>query len=69
MLGTQETSCIVIEGLLERDIFDLSLPEFDRPWVCYHQNLTESEVGRDQDGLKVYIRKKYVNRPYVQSLG
>ena len=33
VLGTQETSCILIAGLLERDIFDLYLPEFDKPWV------------------------------------
>ena len=30
VLGTQETSCIVVAGLLERDIFDLFLPEFDK---------------------------------------
>src|SRR4051812_37257346 len=35
VLGTQETSCILIEGLLERDIFDLYLPEFDKPWVIH----------------------------------
>jgi hypothetical protein len=35
MLGTQETSCILIAGLLERDIFDLFLPEFDKPWVIH----------------------------------
>ena len=35
VLGTQETSCIVIAGLLERDIFDLFLPEFDKPWVIH----------------------------------
>src|SRR3954453_14643252 len=35
MLGTQETSCILIAGLLERDIFDLYLPEFDKPWVIH----------------------------------
>ena len=35
VLGTQETSCIVIAGLLERDIFDLYLPEFDKPWVIH----------------------------------
>ena len=34
-LGTQETSCILIAGLLERDIFDLYLPEFDKPWVIH----------------------------------
>jgi hypothetical protein len=34
VLGTQETSCI-ITGLLERDIFDLLLPEFDKPWVVH----------------------------------
>jgi hypothetical protein len=32
VLGTQETSCIVIAGLLERDSFDLFLPEVDKPW-------------------------------------
>ena len=35
VLGTQETSCILIAGLLERDIFDLFLPEFDIPWVIH----------------------------------
>ena len=35
VLGTQETSCILIAGLLERDIFDLYLPEFDKPWVTH----------------------------------
>jgi hypothetical protein len=30
VLGTQETSCILIAGLLERDTFDLFLPEFDK---------------------------------------
>jgi hypothetical protein len=46
VLGTQETTCIVIAGLLERDSFDLLLPEFDKPWVihltetyCYSTNL------------------------------
>ena len=46
MLGTQETSCISIVGFLERDIFDLYLHEFDKPWVihlretfCYSTNL------------------------------
>ena len=35
VLGTQETSCILIAGLLERDIFDLYLAEFDKPWVTH----------------------------------
>src|SRR3954452_1330726 len=35
VLGTQETSCILIAGLLERDIFDLYLPEFDKTWVIH----------------------------------
>jgi hypothetical protein len=35
VLGTQETSCIIIAGLFERDTFDLFLPEFDKPWVIY----------------------------------
>jgi hypothetical protein len=35
VLGTQETFCIIIAGLLERDSFDLFLPEFDKPWVIY----------------------------------
>ena len=46
VLGTQETSCILIAGLLESDTFNLYLPEFDKPWVthlreicCYPTNL------------------------------
>jgi hypothetical protein len=35
VLGTQETSYILIAGLLERDIFDLFLSEFDKPWVIH----------------------------------
>jgi hypothetical protein len=35
VLGTQETSGILIAGLLERDIFDLFLPEFDKPRVIH----------------------------------
>ena len=35
VLGTQETSRILIAGLLERNIFDLYLPEFDIPWVIH----------------------------------
>jgi hypothetical protein len=35
VLGTQETSCIVIAGLPKRDTFDLFLPEIDKPWVIH----------------------------------
>src|SRR3954465_9177844 len=35
VLGTQGTSCILIAGLLERNIFDLYFPEFDKPWVIH----------------------------------
>jgi hypothetical protein len=35
VLRTQETYCIVIAGLFERDTFDLFLREFDKPWVIY----------------------------------
>src|SRR3954466_2008621 len=35
VLGTQETSCILIAGLIERNIFDLCLPDFDKPWVIH----------------------------------
>src|SRR3954452_10156476 len=35
VLGTQVTSCILIAGLLESDIFDLCLPEFDKHWVIH----------------------------------
>ena len=35
VLGTQETSCILIAGLLERNIFDLYLSEFDKLWVIH----------------------------------
>jgi hypothetical protein len=34
-MGTQETFCIIIAGLLERDSFDLFLPEFDKPWMIH----------------------------------
>jgi hypothetical protein len=34
-LGTEETFCIIIAGLLERDSFDLLLHEFDKPWVIH----------------------------------
>src|SRR3954464_9784254 len=39
VLGTQETSCILIAGLLERNIFDLCLPEVDKPWVMHLREL------------------------------
>src|SRR4051794_18158173 len=35
VLGTQETFVILIAELLERDIFDLCQPEFDKPWVIH----------------------------------
>jgi hypothetical protein len=35
VLGTQETSCIIIAGLLERGSFDLLLPEIDKPLVIH----------------------------------
>jgi hypothetical protein len=35
VLGTKDTSCILIAGLLERDSFDLFLSEFDKPWVIH----------------------------------
>src|SRR3954463_1975399 len=35
VLGTQETSCMLIAGLLERDILDLYLPEINKPWVIH----------------------------------
>jgi hypothetical protein len=35
VLGTQETFCIIIAGLFERDSFDLFPPEFDKPWVIH----------------------------------
>jgi hypothetical protein len=35
VLGTQETFCIVIAGLFERDSFDIFLPKFDKPRVTH----------------------------------
>jgi hypothetical protein len=35
VLGTQETSCILVAGLLERGTFNLHFPEFDKPWVTH----------------------------------
>src|SRR4051794_11191142 len=50
VLGTQETSCILIAGFLERNIFDLCLPEFDKPWVIHLGRLADvlqtSALGR-----------------------
>jgi hypothetical protein len=37
--GHKRLFCIVIAGLLERDSFDLLLPEFDKPWVIHLRNL------------------------------
>jgi hypothetical protein len=35
VLEIQETFCIVIAGLLERDSCDLFFSEFDKPWVIH----------------------------------
>ena len=35
VLRTQVTSCFVVAGLHERDIFDLFLPETDKRWVIH----------------------------------
>jgi hypothetical protein len=35
VLGTQETSCIIIAGLFERHTFNLFPAEFDKPWVIH----------------------------------
>src|SRR3954470_13349276 len=35
VLGTQETYYFLIAGLLERDIIDLYLTEFDKSWVIH----------------------------------
>jgi hypothetical protein len=35
VLETQETFCVIIAGLLERDSFNLLLPEFNKPWVIH----------------------------------
>ena len=37
--------------------------------MCHHQDLTESEVGRDQDGFEGYTWKKYVDRPLYAKYG
>ena len=35
--------------------------------MCYHQNLTESEVGRDQDGLKeIYMEELRESACYAE---
>jgi hypothetical protein len=55
VLGTQETFCIVIAGLLERDSFDLFLPEFDKPWVIHLRPRSvvpiPDGIGRDRPGF------------------
>jgi hypothetical protein len=35
VLGIQDTFCIIITGLFERDSFNLFLPEFDKPWEIH----------------------------------
>jgi hypothetical protein len=35
VLRIQETFCIIIAGLLERDSFDIFLPEFNKLWVIH----------------------------------
>src|SRR4051812_31518909 len=35
VLWIQETYCILLVGLLERDTFDHFLPKFDKPWVIH----------------------------------
>jgi hypothetical protein len=78
VLGTQETSCILIAGLLERDSFDLFLPEFDKPWVihlretcCYFTNLCtwrpntvykNRSICRHHGPILVYVRGMSTNK-------
>ena len=37
--------------------------------ICYHQNLTESEVGHDQDGREGYIYRKIRESAFYTKLG
>src|SRR3954468_13874138 len=63
VLGTQETSCILIVGLLERNIFNLFLPEFDKPWVIHLRETCFSSTNlctwRPNTIYKNRSRRKY----------
>ena len=74
VLGTQETSCILIAGLLERNIFDLCLPEIDKPWVihlreicCCSTNLCTWRPNTVYKNRSVR-RHEPLPRPYVATL-
>src|SRR3954452_1458905 len=67
VLGTQETSCILIAGLLERNIFDLYFREFDKPWVihlrencCCSTNLCTWRPNTVYKGRSIYRRQSPV---------
>lgn len=54
----------------DRVILELSIPK--PGGMCYHPNLTRSEVGRDRDGLEDYtlknIRESALNSKFGLSL-
>ena len=57
VLGTQETSCILIAGLLERDTFYHFLPDFDKPWVIYlRENLLLFYKPLHLEAQQLFIR-------------
>jgi hypothetical protein len=62
VLGIQETFYIVIAGLLERDSFDLFLPEFDKPWVIHLRETCCCSINLCTWTLNTVYRKRRVRR-------
>jgi hypothetical protein len=73
VLGTQETFCIVIAWLLERDSFDLFLPEFGKPWVihlretcCCSTNLCTWRPNTVYKNRRVRRHQYYLPVPFLR---
>src|SRR3954454_7096719 len=64
-LGTQETFCILIAGLLERDIFDLYLPEFDKPWVIHSREACCCPTNLCAWRLNIVYKNRSVRRHHT----
>jgi hypothetical protein len=75
VLGTQETSCIVIAGLLERDSFDLLLSEFTLFLGCEELSRKTSlvdmsafDINSILHGCHIYCVKDCRANTYIQNV-
>jgi hypothetical protein len=60
-------ACVIMHNMIIED--DRKNHARSHVGPCYHQNLTESEVGRDQDRFEEYTWKKYEDRPLYAKYG